>query len=153
MTTAWSAPEAARVALDFLDRRDGHAALVDSAADAREALAALPGFEPLPPYRPETLVDAAVGRTFLLAGRGDEAIRWLALRAAAASPWVRLVHVDQQEGWLVPRDQVAVPNESGVTAVVGNEGADASGGFIERVRLSEPRITLERVHRDARLVL
>jgi serine/threonine-protein kinase len=37
----------------------------------------LPRFEPLPPFRPETLIDAAAGRAFLLVGRASDAIGWL----------------------------------------------------------------------------
>jgi len=55
----------------------GHAAVTASTGDAREALGALSRLEPLPPYRPMTLVDAAVGRTFLLGGQVQEAARWL----------------------------------------------------------------------------
>ncbi|WP_218920184.1 serine/threonine-protein kinase [Chondromyces crocatus] len=55
----------------------GYAALVEDERDARDALGALPRFEPLPPFRLETLVDADVGRTFLFAGEGEEATRWL----------------------------------------------------------------------------
>jgi len=55
----------------------GYAAMVDSADDARAALAALPQYQPLPPFRPEARVDAEVGRTFLLAGRAVDAVTWL----------------------------------------------------------------------------
>jgi serine/threonine-protein kinase len=55
----------------------GYAATVESAEDAREALAALPAYEPLPRYRPLTMVEAAAGFTFLLGGRTDEAAAWL----------------------------------------------------------------------------
>jgi eukaryotic-like serine/threonine-protein kinase len=47
------------------------------AESAREAVAALPGYPPPPPFRPETSVDLDVGRTFLLAGDPGSAIRWL----------------------------------------------------------------------------
>ncbi|EYF07304.1 protein kinase domain-containing protein [Chondromyces apiculatus] len=55
----------------------GYAGLVEDEADAREALKALPRFEPLPPFRPQTAIDAAVGRTFRLGGQSAEASRWL----------------------------------------------------------------------------
>jgi serine/threonine-protein kinase len=55
----------------------GFAATVTTADDAREALAALPKYLPIPPFRPMTLVDTAVGTTFLLGDRGDDALTWL----------------------------------------------------------------------------
>ena len=60
----------------------GYAAMVDGEADAREALAALPELQPLPPFQPESRAETEVGRTFLLGGRVDEAITSLE-RAAA----------------------------------------------------------------------
>ncbi|APR81692.1 Serine/threonine protein kinase [Minicystis rosea] len=50
---------------------------VSDAESAKEAIAALPEFPPLPPFRPHTSVDEAIGRTFLLAGRTDDALAWL----------------------------------------------------------------------------
>ncbi len=55
----------------------GFAGTVETADDAREALAALPSYEPLPTFYPKTIAEAAVGRTFFLAGRTDEAMPWL----------------------------------------------------------------------------
>jgi serine/threonine-protein kinase len=66
----------------------GYAAMVDTAEDARAAVAALPAYEPLPPFRPESRVDVAVARTFLLAGRVDDAIAW-AERAAGSCEILR----------------------------------------------------------------
>jgi serine/threonine-protein kinase len=60
----------------------GYAAMVDGPDDARAAVAALPRFSPLPPFRPAARVDLDVGRTFLLAGRVDEALTWLEGAAA-----------------------------------------------------------------------
>jgi serine/threonine-protein kinase len=54
-----------------------YARVADTPEGAREALAALPEYGSLPPFRPETLVDVDVGRTYLLAGRAAEAIPWL----------------------------------------------------------------------------
>jgi tetratricopeptide (TPR) repeat protein/predicted Ser/Thr protein kinase len=54
-----------------------YARAADTPAAAREALAALPGYEALPPFRPDTPVDADVGRTYLLAERPAEALPWL----------------------------------------------------------------------------
>jgi serine/threonine-protein kinase len=59
----------------------GYAAIADTPAEAEEALAALPPYEPLPGFRPGLLADAAVGHTLWLGGRRDEAIA--ALRRAA----------------------------------------------------------------------
>lgn len=78
---------------------------------------------------------------------------WIALRAAASSPELRLVQLDLREGWLVPRDQVAIPTELGVTAVIGDHGADASDGFIQEIRLNAPRTTLHRASPEGRLLL
>jgi serine/threonine-protein kinase len=54
-----------------------HAAVADTAEDARAALAAQPAYGALPSFRPSTLVDADVGRTYLLAGRYADAVSWL----------------------------------------------------------------------------
>ncbi len=54
----------------------GYAQTVDTEADAREALVALPK-GPLPAFVPLTMAEAAVGHTYLLAGRADEALPWL----------------------------------------------------------------------------
>ncbi|APR80648.1 Serine/threonine protein kinase PrkC, regulator of stationary phase [Minicystis rosea] len=55
----------------------GYAGTVETADDARDALATLPAYEPLPSFFPKTLVEASVGLTFLLGGRADEALPWL----------------------------------------------------------------------------
>ena len=55
----------------------GFARVVETPEDARAALDVLPTYGPLPPYRPWTLVDADVGRTYLLAGRVSEALDWI----------------------------------------------------------------------------
>jgi serine/threonine protein kinase/tetratricopeptide (TPR) repeat protein len=55
----------------------GYATVTDTPEEATEALAALPAFEPLPPFRPSLLAEADVGRTLLLGGRVDEATRLL----------------------------------------------------------------------------
>jgi serine/threonine-protein kinase len=55
----------------------GFAGLVETEADAREALAELPGYQPLPSFLPFTMGEAAVGHVYLLAGAVDEAIAWL----------------------------------------------------------------------------
>jgi serine/threonine protein kinase/tetratricopeptide (TPR) repeat protein len=55
----------------------GYAATVSTLEDARDALSALTRYEPIPPYRIETLADAGVGFTYFLAGHTDEALNWL----------------------------------------------------------------------------
>jgi hypothetical protein len=70
---------------------------------------------------------------------------WVALRAAALSPLVRLVQLERREAWLVPREQVAVPTELGTTVVLGNDGADVGSGFVERIRMTDIALTLVRV--------
>jgi serine/threonine-protein kinase len=55
----------------------GFAAPTTTLDDARAALDALPRYAPIPSFRPMTLVDAAIGTTFLLGGRDDEALTWL----------------------------------------------------------------------------
>jgi serine/threonine-protein kinase len=53
------------------------AAAAESPDEARVALGALPRYAPIPPYRPGTLAEAAIGVTELLAGRPQEAVRQL----------------------------------------------------------------------------
>jgi serine/threonine-protein kinase len=81
---AWSA-RATPVARSYLWLH-GWAGTMLGPDDAKEALAARASFGPLPPYRPETMIDAAAGRTFLLGGEIGEATRWLegATRSCAA---------------------------------------------------------------------
>ena len=55
----------------------GYAGTVESADDARDALATRPAYEPLPTFFPKTLVEASVGLTLLLGGRAEEASPWL----------------------------------------------------------------------------
>ncbi|HEY8077264.1 MAG TPA: protein kinase [Labilithrix sp.] len=61
----------------------GWAVPTSTSADAEGALAALPAYRPIPRYAPRTLADADIGRTFLLAGKTDDAMPYL--RAAASS--------------------------------------------------------------------
>ena len=55
----------------------GFARTVETADDARDALAALPAYEPLPVFYPRSIAEASIGLTFLLGGKPDEALRWL----------------------------------------------------------------------------
>lgn len=54
-----------------------YASTAYSAEEAKSALDVLSRQSPLPPFRPETLADAYVGRMYLLTGRTDDAITWL----------------------------------------------------------------------------
>jgi serine/threonine-protein kinase len=55
----------------------GHASTVETADEAREALGALPKYEPLPVFYPHTLAEAWTGQTFFLGGRADDGVKWL----------------------------------------------------------------------------
>ena len=58
----------------------GYAAVAESAAEAAAALDVLarsPVQPGIPPFRPLTALEGAVGRTYLLAGRVPEAVTWL----------------------------------------------------------------------------
>lgn len=55
----------------------GLARATHDVATARAALDSLPKLGPIPPFRPLTLAEADVGRTYYLAGKSDEAIHWL----------------------------------------------------------------------------
>jgi serine/threonine protein kinase/tetratricopeptide (TPR) repeat protein len=61
----------------------GVAATAATPDEASEALAMLPRYEPLAPFRPRTLVDAGIGRAYVLAGRTGDGLP--PLRRAAAS--------------------------------------------------------------------
>ena len=72
---------------------------------------------------------------------------WVASRAAALSPSLALLQLERRRAWRVPRDQVVVATERGATVVLGNDGADVSAGFVERVHLGDCGVTLVRVPR------
>jgi eukaryotic-like serine/threonine-protein kinase len=54
-----------------------YASTAYTAEESKRAIEALQQVGPLPPFRPETMADAYVGRMYLLAGRTDDAITWL----------------------------------------------------------------------------
>ena len=54
-----------------------HATTAYSPEEAKQALEVLRKQGPVPPFRPQTLADAYVGRVYLLAGHMDEALKWL----------------------------------------------------------------------------
>ncbi|UQA62930.1 hypothetical protein [Polyangium aurulentum] len=60
---------------------------------------------------------------------------WVAMRAAVASPWARVVMPEARAGVLSPRDQIAVPTEAGTTVVLGRDGADVDGTFVARLHV------------------
>jgi len=70
---------------------------------------------------------------------------WVAQRAAAAAPSVRLIERARGRSWLVPREQIAVETEAGTTVVLGGDGADSDGLFVERVRSAAFAVTFVRV--------
>jgi serine/threonine-protein kinase len=78
----------------------GYARAVADEADAREAVAALPRYGSLPPFRPLTPVDADVGRTFLLAGRADEAVAWLERYTKSCSLLYEVIPQTRAQLWL-----------------------------------------------------
>jgi serine/threonine-protein kinase len=55
----------------------GFAGTTETPDDAREALAAMAAYEPLPTFFPKTLIEASIGNTLFLGGRTDEAVTWL----------------------------------------------------------------------------
>ncbi len=55
----------------------GYARIVETAADAEQALAVQPAFGPIPLFTPLTFGDAFVGKTYALAGRFAEALPYL----------------------------------------------------------------------------
>jgi serine/threonine-protein kinase len=87
MTPEASARELARIVKRWDARVDpsvrnfiwiyAYASPAETARDAASALAALPTYAPLPPYKPESLVDSDIGRTYMLAGKVDEAVPFL----------------------------------------------------------------------------
>jgi hypothetical protein len=73
---------------------------------------------------------------------------WVAMRAAAGSPWLTLIDVAKRQAWRVPRDQVVVPTELGTTVVLGGDGAEVGADFVQRIRLADYGVTLVRIPRD-----
>lgn len=69
---------------------------------------------------------------------------WVAFRAAAVSPSLTLIELELRRAWRVPRDQIVVPTEAGATVVLGDDGADVWGGFVQRLHLADYDVTLVR---------
>jgi hypothetical protein len=68
---------------------------------------------------------------------------WIAARAVAAGPVVRVLEPERQESYLVTIDQVAVATEKGTTVVLNDDGIDTDGDFVTQVRLSDRLIRLD----------
>jgi eukaryotic-like serine/threonine-protein kinase len=60
-----------------------YASTVESPDEAREAVAAMGPYEPVPPFWPITFLGGDIGRTLLLAGRKEDGLKWI--REAANS--------------------------------------------------------------------
>jgi hypothetical protein len=69
---------------------------------------------------------------------------WVTLRAAALGPWARVVRAEVGESYETATEQIASATEVGVTAVVGDDGADADAAFVERVRIGALGVVLVR---------
>jgi hypothetical protein len=67
---------------------------------------------------------------------GTPVSAWVAMRAAVASPWARVVVPEARAGVLSPRDQIAVPTEAGTTVVLGRDGADVDGTFVAQLHVA-----------------
>jgi serine/threonine-protein kinase len=65
---------------------NAYAEYAETPEEAREALAALPQFGGIPPFRPLTATNFSIGRTYLLAGKVDEAIPYLTKATRACTP-------------------------------------------------------------------
>lgn len=70
---------------------------------------------------------------------------WIALRAAASSPTLRVIDAAANTAYAVPSDQLAVATERGTTAVLGSAGVDAGPQFVDDLRLTSMSRSLKRV--------
>jgi hypothetical protein len=70
---------------------------------------------------------------------------WVTAKAAAVAPAVRQVEHGSDHAALVPREQLAIETERGLTVVVGNDGADVDAAFVEQVRVADYGVTLVRL--------
>jgi hypothetical protein len=70
---------------------------------------------------------------------------WVTAKASASAPAVRQVRADSNHAALVPREQIAIETERGLTVIVGNDGADVDAAFVEQVRVADYGVTLVRV--------
>lgn len=70
---------------------------------------------------------------------------WVALRGSRGVEAVRVIEPERQVSHLVAVDQVVVPTEKGNIIVLGEDGVDADGTFVEELRLFRHTLTLSRV--------
>ena len=70
---------------------------------------------------------------------------WIAIRAAALSPTLRVIDASAKTAYAVSSDQIAVATERGTTAVMGDAGIDAGPEFVEELRLVALGRTMTRV--------
>jgi serine/threonine-protein kinase len=87
-----------------------YAVPAETANEARGALDALDSFAPVPPFMPQTVALADVGRTYLLAGRVDEALPYL--RKAAATCMALTRPVSHTRAHLYLGDALAQKNDA-----------------------------------------
>jgi serine/threonine-protein kinase len=96
----------------------GYADVASSDEDAREALAALPAYAPIPGYWFHAPSESGIGRTHLLAGRVDEAIGWLR-RAAGKCRALREPFEDTRAHFDLGRALEAKGDRAGACAEYG----------------------------------
>jgi hypothetical protein len=70
---------------------------------------------------------------------------WIAIRAAASAPALRVIDAGASTAYAVPSDQLAVATERGTTAVLGGAGIDAGPLFVEDLRLLSLGRSMKRV--------
>ncbi len=70
---------------------------------------------------------------------------WIALRAAASAPAVRVIDAAAGTAYAAPADQLAVATELGTTAVLGSAGVDAGPLFVDDLRLTSTGRSMKRV--------
>lgn len=70
---------------------------------------------------------------------------WIAIRAAALAPSLRVIDAATKTAYAVNSDQIAVPTERGTTAILGDAGIDAGPEFVEELRLVQLSRTMTRV--------
>jgi hypothetical protein len=70
---------------------------------------------------------------------------FIAMRAAADAPAVRVIQMDSRSSYTAPADQIAIPTESGVTVALDTASATADGSFIRSVDLPTLGIAMARV--------
>ena len=76
------------------------AATVETPDEAIEAVGAMDPSEPIPAFWPLTFLGGDIGRTFFLAGRNDEALRWLREAADSAMAFEYPIEHTRAHYWL-----------------------------------------------------